>query len=217
MTRPRRLPAEERRRTIVRAALRVFSAGSYAGSTIAEIAREAGVSEPVVYRHFESKRDLWAACLDAAWEEFRAGFDAVVDELLAASTAAVGPDGRGGLLGSPSVARWKKALMPNLWIQGITEAGEDREIRRHVARHMRAVHDHVAAALRRGQERGAVPADRDADVEAWMLIAGGLLRSVADRVGGLLDDEDLATIQRERMRWLLGERATRSPSAAPRT
>ena len=217
MTRPRRLPAEERRRTIVLAALRVFSSGSYAGSTIAEIAREAGVSEPVVYRHFESKRDLWAACLDAAWEEFRAGFDAVVDELLAASTAAVGPDERGGLLGSPSVARWKKALMPNLWIQGITEAGEDREIRRHVARHMRAVHDHVAAALRRGQERGAVSADRDADVEAWMLIAGGLLRSVADRVGGVLDDEDLATIQRERMRWLLGERATRSPSAGPRT
>ena len=217
MSRARRLPAEERRRTIVQAALRVFSSGSYAGSTIAEIAREAGVSEPVLYRHFESKRDLWAACLDAAWDEFRAGFDGIVDELLATSPA---PDGRGvpgGLLVPPSVARWKKALMPNLWIQGITEAGEDREIRKHVARHMRVAHDHVAAALRRGQEAGVVPADRNPEVEAWVMIAGGLLRSVADRVGGLLDDADLAAIQRERMRWLLGEPATRSPSAAPRT
>ena len=84
MSRPRRLPADERRRTIVQAALRVFSSGSYAGSTTAEIAREAGVSEPLIYRHFPSKRDLWAACLDAAWEEFREAFDRASDDLLAA-------------------------------------------------------------------------------------------------------------------------------------
>ena len=67
----RRLPAAERRRAIVRAALRVFSSTSYAGATTAEIAREAGISEPVLYRHFASKRDLWIACLDVAWEETR--------------------------------------------------------------------------------------------------------------------------------------------------
>lgn len=218
MSRPRRLPAEARRRTIVQAALRVFSSGSYAGSTTAEIAREAGISEPVLYRHFESKRDLWAACLDAAWEEFRAGFDGAVDELLAtgASAAARGTMSS-GLLVPPTAVRWKKALMPNLWMQGITEAGEDREIAKHVARHMRVAHDHVAVALRRGQELGIVPADRDPEVEAWVTIAGGLLRSVADRVGGLLDDGDLVAIQHERMRWLLGEPATGSPNAAAST
>lgn len=211
MSRPRRLPAEERRRAIVQAALRVFSSGSYAGSTTAEIAREAGVSEPVLYRHFPSKRDLWAACLDAAWDEFRTGFDSVVQEMLEAGSAAGRAPAdalRSGLLAPPSVARWKKALMPNLWIQGVTEASEDREIRKHIGRHMRVAHDHVAGALRRGQEAGAIPVDRNADVEAWMMIAGGLLRSVADRVGGLLDDDDLAAIQHERLRWLLGEPAT---------
>jgi AcrR family transcriptional regulator len=209
VARPRRLPAEERRRAIVEAALRVFSAGSYAGSTTAEIAREAGVTEPVLYRHFASKRDLWAACLDAAWVEFRDGFDRAVTGWFAESEApgrAGARNGvRGGLLLPPSAARWKKALMPNLWIQGITEAGEDREIRRHVARHMRVVHDHVAGAIRRGQERGVIPPDRDANAEAWVMIAGGLLRSVADRVGGLLSEQDLAAIQHERMRWLSGD------------
>lgn len=209
MSRSRRLPAEERRQSIVQAALRVFSSGSYAGSTTAEIAREAGVSEPVLYRHFPSKRDLWAACLDAAWEEFRTEFDRAAEEMLEARGANGGPPGgiRGGLLLPPSAARWKKALMPNLWIQGITEAGEDREIRRHIARHMRVAHDHVAAAVRRGQEANVIPADRNANAEAWVMIAGGLLRSVADRVGGLLDDDDLGQIQHERMRWLLGEPA----------
>jgi AcrR family transcriptional regulator len=209
--RPRRLPAEERRRAIVEAALRVFSAGSYAGSTTAEIAREAGVSEPVLYRHFASKRDLWVACLEVAWEEFRDGFDTAVAGLLDETRPAGGTAAprllRGGLLVPASVAKWKKALMPNLWIQGITEAGEDREIRRQVARHMRVVHDHVAGAIRRGQERGVIQSDRDADAEAWVMIAGGLLRSVADRVGGLLTEQDLLAIQHERMRWLLGEAA----------
>jgi AcrR family transcriptional regulator len=207
MSRPRRLTADERRRAVVQAALRVFSSGSYAGSTTAEIAREAGVSEPLLYRHFPSKRDLWAACLDAAWEEFRDAFDRASEELFASSgngNGAAGPV-RSGLLLPSSSARWKKAMMPNLWIQGIMEAGEDREIRKHLARHMRAVHDHVAAAIRRGQGAGLIPADRNADAEAWVMIAGALLRSVADRVGGLLDDGDLAAIQHERMRWLLGE------------
>ncbi len=211
VARPRRLPAEERRRAIVEAALRVFSAGSYAGSTTAEIAREAGVSEPVLYRHFASKRDLWAACLDAAWEEFRDGFDRAVGSWFAGSEAQGPPGSRGivrsGLLLPSSAARWKKALMSNLWIQGITEAGEDREIRRHVARHMRVVHDHVAGAILRGQESGVIPPDRDPNAEAWVMIAGGLLRSVADRVGGLLSEEDLVAIQHERMRWLLGDAA----------
>ena len=210
MSRPRRLPADERRRAIVQAALRVFSSGSYAGSTTAEIAREAGVSEPLLYRHFPSKRDLWAACLDAAWEEFRDAFDRASDDLLAAR--GIGDEAaepvRRGLLLPVSSARWKKAMMPNLWIQGITEAGEDREIRKHVARHMRAVHDHIAAAVRRGQKAGVIAADRNADAEAWVMIAGALLRSVADRVGGLLDDGDLAAIQNERMRWLLADPVT---------
>ena len=212
VARPRRLPAEERRRAIVEAALRVFSAGSYAGSTTAEIAREAGVSEPVLYRHFASKRDLWVACLDVAWEEFRDGFDAAIAALLDDARQAGGTTAprllRGGLLVAPSVAKWKKALMPNLWIQGITEAGEDREIRRQVARHMRVVHDHVAGAIRRGQAMGVIPPDRNPDAEAWVMIAGGLLRSVADRVGGLLSEQDLVAIQHERMRWLLGDPAS---------
>ena len=50
-----------------------------------------------------------------------------------------------------------------------------------------------------------MPADRDPDAEAWVMIAGGLLRSVASRLGGLLDESDLAAIQRERVRWLVGE------------
>jgi AcrR family transcriptional regulator len=185
----RRLPAEQRRQAIVEAALAVFSSGSYAGATTAEIARAAGITEPVLYRHFSSKRDLWLACLEAAWGETRTMLEAKFALYARQSVDVESP--------------WKSPKMPNLWIQALTEAGEDVVIRRAVRRHMREVHDFVADAIRELQTRGAVPADRDANAEAWVFIAGGLLRSVADRLGGVLTAGDLEAIARQRVRWLL--------------
>src|SRR6266849_3335368 len=70
-----RLSAEARRAAVLDTACRVFSKSSYRGATTAEIAREAGISEPSLYRHFGSKRDLYLACLDEAWRSFREGAD----------------------------------------------------------------------------------------------------------------------------------------------
>ena len=53
-----RLPAEERKAVVLDCACGIFSTGSYRGTTTAEIARKAGVTEPILYRHFDSKRDL---------------------------------------------------------------------------------------------------------------------------------------------------------------
>ena len=191
-----RLPAAARRSAIIEAALGVFSAGSYAGATTAEIAREAGVSEPILYRHFASKRDLYFACLDVAWLRIRKKLEAKMDEL---GPAAAWQNMRA------SAMREMKTLLPSLWMQAVTEAGEDPEIRRFVRRHMREVHDFFADCLRRVQGAGAIPADRNADAEAWIFIGGSLLVSIADRLGGPLTAEDFAAIKAERQRWLTGE------------
>ena len=75
-----RLPAAQRRQALIATALRVFSEGSYRGTTTAEIAREAGVSEPILYRHFDSKRELYLACIDESWRRLRTVWeDAVAD------------------------------------------------------------------------------------------------------------------------------------------
>lgn len=190
-----RLPAVERRRAIVDAALRVFSEGSYAGATTADLARAAGVSEPILYRHFSSKRDLYFACLDEAWQRMRVRIETQVEEL--------GP-AAGMRSITPSTLRETKFLLPSLWVQAITEAGEDDEIRKHVRRHMREVHDFFADFVRRMQEAGVVHADRDANAEAWIFVAGIMLVSVTDRLGGLLSAEDFAAILVQRHRWLAG-------------
>ena len=190
-----RLPAAERRRELIDAALRVFSTGSYAGATTAEIAREAGVSEPILYRHFASKRDLYFACLDDAWQRIRARIEASIEELGAAE---------GWRVMGPATMRQMKILVPSLWMQAITEAGEDAEIRRYVRGHMREVHDFFADVLRRVQAEGGIEPDRDPEAEAWIFVAGSLLVSIADRLGGPLGAEDFEAIKRERLRWLCG-------------
>jgi len=190
-----RLPAAERRRTLVDAALRVFSEGSYAGATTADIARAAGVSEPILYRHFASKRELYVACLDEAWTRIRRSIESQLEELGAE---------RVWRSISPASLREMKFLLPSLWMQAITEAGEDDEIRRHVRGHMREVHDFFADLVRAAQRAGAIHPDRDADVEAWIFVAGTLLVSMADRLGGPLTRDDFAAIVAQRHRWLTG-------------
>jgi AcrR family transcriptional regulator len=190
-----RLSAAERRSAIIDAGLRVFSEGSYAGATTAEIAREAGVSEPLLYRHFASKRALYFACLDEAWGRIRSKLEARMDEL--------GPAEAWRSM-RESAMREMKTLLPSLWMQAITEAGEDAEIRRFVRGHMREVHDFFAGCLGRVQASGAIPPDRNVDAEAWIFIGGSLLVSIADRLGGPLTAEDFAAIKAERQRWLTG-------------
>ena len=59
----RRLSAEERRRVILDAAMGVFARDSFAGASMDGIAASAGISKPVLYDHFASKLELYAATL----------------------------------------------------------------------------------------------------------------------------------------------------------
>jgi AcrR family transcriptional regulator len=69
----RRLPVAERRALIVEAAGRLFGERGYDGARLDEIAAAAGVTKPIVYRHFDSKRELYLALLDRHRDDL-AGF-----------------------------------------------------------------------------------------------------------------------------------------------
>jgi AcrR family transcriptional regulator len=58
-----RLPAGERRSLILAAGAAEFGEHGYDGVTLAEIAAAAGVTKPIVYRHFASKKALYLALL----------------------------------------------------------------------------------------------------------------------------------------------------------
>jgi AcrR family transcriptional regulator len=75
--RRQRLPLDERRALIIEAAGRLFGEGGYDATRLDEIAADAGVTKPIVYRHFDSKRDLYLALLDRHRDDL-AGFVASI-------------------------------------------------------------------------------------------------------------------------------------------
>lgn len=58
-----RLAAPERRRLIIEAAKQVFMAHGMAGARTKDIATAAGVNEALIYRHFDSKEEIFAAAV----------------------------------------------------------------------------------------------------------------------------------------------------------
>jgi AcrR family transcriptional regulator len=194
-----RLPAAERRAAVVETACRIFAKGSYRGSTTAQIASELGVTEPVLYRHFASKRELYLACLDAVWERVRELWERA-------------------LAREPDPSNWIKAIgkaylearasarivLVDLWIQALTEAADDPKIRRALREQVREVHEFVADTIRRAQELGGILASRDADAEAWIFISLGLLSTIDHRLGNIVGGEfdDIVASRRE---WMTGK------------
>lgn len=192
-----RLPAKERKAAVLDCACGIFSSGSYRGTTTAEIARQAGVTEPVLYRHFASKRALYLAVLEESWRRLRELWGAAVEEE---------PDPRlwvGAMGRAYFAAKDPKVMCADLWMQALIEASDDAEIRKFIRKQMREVHDYVSDVIRQSQKAGGVFPERDASAEAWIFISIGLLGTVARRVGSLLD-QDFEAIIASRRRWMIG-------------
>jgi AcrR family transcriptional regulator len=89
----RRLPRAERREQILAAATEAFARSGFAATSLDDIATQAGITRVILYRHFDSKTDLYQAVLDrmcarldANVEEPVGGFtDASIDGLLQAA------------------------------------------------------------------------------------------------------------------------------------
>ena len=190
-----RLSAVERRQAVLDAACEVFSAASYRGATTSEIAEAAGISEPILYRHFGSKRELFLACIDEAWQLFRGA---------AETSMAEDPHGCLGRIADSYMASKARVRLVDLWIQALTVAPEDPVIARALKKQMREVHAFFADVIREGQAQGEVKPDRDPIAEAWLFLAGGLLVTFDQRLGGLVGD-DLKRVRAERRRLMIGD------------
>src|SRR5919201_486146 len=72
-----RLPAEQRRRQLLAVACDVFAAGGFHATAMDDIAAAAGVTKPVLYQHFPSKRALYLELLEDVGRQLIAAIRAV--------------------------------------------------------------------------------------------------------------------------------------------
>lgn len=82
-----RLPAAERREQLLTIAVRVFAENGYHNTSMNDVADAAGVTKPVLYQHFASKRALYRELLAEIGAELR-------DTIAKATADADGPRGQ---------------------------------------------------------------------------------------------------------------------------
>ncbi|MFR0357196.1 TetR/AcrR family transcriptional regulator [Streptomyces sediminimaris] len=187
MTEPRprartrtRLPAAERRASILAAATAVFSETGYQRGKVSDIARRVGVSEPVVFQNFGSKAALYRAALDHVTD--------AVSALLhqAADAGRPVPEVLAAFLDPAHMDRFHQPGSHGFLFADATALAHDPDL----GEALRQVHRHFVTALadllRRGQSTGEVRADVDPATAAWWLVsllAGRSFRAavVADR------------------------------------
>jgi AcrR family transcriptional regulator len=103
---PRRpLRSAERAASILEAAARVFARSGYAATSMDDVAAEAGITKLIVYRHFNSKRDLYLAVLGEVAERLRKTLSPAPGGLRDADLAATITDVSAILLATFGVAR----------------------------------------------------------------------------------------------------------------
>jgi AcrR family transcriptional regulator len=118
----RRIPADERRAVIVRAAGRLFARHGYAGTRLDDIAAAAHVTKPIVYRHFDSKKALYLALLNKHREDLPSFFEGVGGAL---------PDGSLESAVRSILEGWLDYVRENrhAWVMLFRDSSGDDEIR----------------------------------------------------------------------------------------
>jgi AcrR family transcriptional regulator len=83
-----RLKAPQRREQLMEVATKLFARNGYEATTTAAIALAAGVTEPILYRHFKSKQELFVAIVKAVsnqtiqhWQDLIAGVDDPAEQI----------------------------------------------------------------------------------------------------------------------------------------
>ena len=168
--------AEVRRETIIDAAIRVFARTSYRAGGTAEIAREAGIAEPTIYRHFDSKRELYLAALERCGAIVRDEFARI------ASTTAE------ARLALEAMGEWYGHAMETdpdhlrLRQRSLAET-DDAEVRAAVHRMYDEILEIIGDVIRHGQEQGAFSRAFPAEGGAWLFLAIGHTMDLARLIG----------------------------------
>ncbi|MGW7103894.1 TetR/AcrR family transcriptional regulator [Streptomyces sp. NPDC054838] len=70
-----RMSAEERRESVIRAAMQEFARGGYYGTSTEVIAKRVGVSQPYLFRLFPNKQAIFVAAVARCTEDIRLVFE----------------------------------------------------------------------------------------------------------------------------------------------
>jgi AcrR family transcriptional regulator len=172
-----RLPARERELQILHAAVRVFARSNYRLAGTADIAREAGISEPTIYKYFPSKKVLFIRILQRIRER--------ILEIWSEVAATRGGDGLSALRHMGQVYLENLRTHPDelkIQFQALAEC-DDADIVHQLRENHKEYVRFLARFVERGKREGVVRADADPYVGAWLLNGIGFTLTLVRLLG----------------------------------
>ena len=164
----KRLPAEERKKQILKCAVKVFAKSNYRSAKVADIAAEAGISEAMVYKYFPTKKSIFLNILEhmstriiTFWQE---EIEKAPDSLVALRN-----------MGFAYYERMKRH--PNelkVQFQAISEVDDEDIVKRLCQDHLSYI-GFIRSVLKKGIQQGVIRADINSDMMAFLLNGVGIV------------------------------------------
>lgn len=176
MAQKKRLSREARRVQLLDAAAKLFCKSSYGQVTTADLAEAAGVTEPVLYQHFETKLDLYVALVKRArevtfakYEELTRVMPTPMLKVLAIIRA------HGGVMREfdPYFRLHLRALA----------ASDMPRVRQALRENYLAYVDYFATLIRQAQLQGEIDKAVDPVGISWFIMSQGLLLNLCNQLG----------------------------------
>ena len=162
-----RLKAAQRREQLIEVATKLFAKTGYDGTPTFEIAKAAGVTEPILYRHFKSKQELFVAIVrevsNRTLEEWQALTQDVADpaEKLRVISASL-PD------------HMKRLSDYYHVLHGALATSRDKKVLAVMREHYQQIEDFFAEIVADGQKSGPFRSDVTPKAAAWQFIFAGI-------------------------------------------
>ncbi|MGA3065813.1 MAG: TetR/AcrR family transcriptional regulator [Tepidisphaeraceae bacterium] len=162
-----RLKAAQRRDQLMAVATKLFAKWGYNATTTAAIAEAAGVTEPILYRHFSSKQELFVAITRAMsqhtldyWQEQTEGIHGPAEKLRAIAK------------GFPDHIRKLEDAYHVL--HGALATSRERKVLAVIREHYVEIEKFFAGIIIQGQSTGEFHKEMDPRLPAWQLINIGI-------------------------------------------
>ena len=175
----KRLPAEERKRQILRSAVKVFARSNYRTTRVADIAAETGVSEALVYKYFPTKKAVYLRILKHMSDRILAFWE----EEAAKETDALKVIKHMGETYYKRMTGHSEEL--KVQFQAISEVDDEDIAAQLKSDHQRYVR-FISGILNRGIEQGVIRPDVDVEALSWLMNGVGVLMNLTNLLS--LDD-----------------------------
>jgi len=162
-----RLKAPQRREQLIEVATRLFAEYGYEATTTARIAQEAGVTEPILYRHFESKQELFVAIVRDVSRSTMKGWHAL-------TTGVTDPAEKIRRVCDAIPDQIRKYSDSYHVLHGALSTSRDKKVIAVMKEHYREIEEFFAKIISDGQKAGDFQKSLNPKAVAWHFITTGI-------------------------------------------